>query len=184
MIELIMGRYVWCARVFILTLSLTIVNPSAFLGIEIAKAQTDNPTTVQDYYLLMPKQYDKSTRAEREEILGYSETTVDLENGHIEYVTHLSGQVFEAALFKRPNGGLVFVYNEDCDLKYKVPTKLHLLKYEAGEWTDVTTQLLPVPVNSRYKYQLPQKGTVIQVTTAAGAKLYQLVWMNGKFEKR
>jgi len=102
MIELIMGRYVWCARVFILTLSLTIVNPSAFLGIEIAKAQTDNPTTVQDYYLLMPKQYDKSTRAEREEILGYSETTVDLENGHIEYVTHLSGQVFEAALFKRP----------------------------------------------------------------------------------
>jgi hypothetical protein len=43
---------------------------------------------------------------------------------------------------------------------------------------------LPVPVNARFKYQLPQKGTNIQVTTAAGARLYQLAWKNGKFEKR
>jgi hypothetical protein len=113
-----------------------------------------------------------------------SDTTVDLENGHIEYITHLSGQVFEAALFKRPDEGFIFAYNEDCDLKYKVPTKLYLLKLEAGEWTDVTTQLLPAPVNHRYKYELPRKGTIIQVTTAAGAKMYRLVWKNGKFEKR
>jgi len=179
-----MSRHDWCARLFIFTLSLAVINPFAFCGIRTANPQAENPTTVQDYYLLMPKQYDKSTRAEREEILGYSETTVDLENGHIEYITHLSGQVFEAALFKRPDGGLVFAYNEDCDLKYKVPTRLYLLKYEAGEWTDVTTRLLPVPVNARFKYQLPRKGTIIQVTTPAGAKLYQLAWTNGKFEKR
>jgi hypothetical protein len=82
----------------------------------------------------MPKQYDKSTRAEREEILGYSEATVDLNNGYIEYVTHLSGQVFEAALFKLSDGGHILAYNEDCDLKYRVPTKLYLLKYEDGQW--------------------------------------------------
>jgi hypothetical protein len=182
--KITMSRYHLRAALLVFTLNLALVSPFAFWGIRIAKAQVDNPTTVQDYYLLMPRRYDKSTRAEREEILSYSETTVDLDNGRIEYITHLSGQVFEAALFKRPDGGFVFAYNEDCDLKYKVPTKLYLLKYEAGEWTDVTTQLLPVPVNARFKYQLPQKGTNIQVTTAAGAKLYQLAWKNGKFEKR
>lgn len=179
-----MSRHRWCNRLFIFALSLAVVSPFAFCVSRIASVQYANPTTVQDYYLLMPRQYDKSTRAEREEILSYSDTTVDLENGHIEYITHLSGQVFEATLFKRSDGGHVFAYNEDCDLKYKVPTKLYLLKYEDGEWKDVTTQLLPVPVNLRYKYELPTKGTIIQVTTAAGAKLYQLAWKDGKFEKR
>ncbi len=178
-----MSRFHWCAGLFIFTLGLAMVSPFAFCR-SIGNAQSDKPTTVQDYYLSMPKQYDKATRAEREEILSYSDTTVDLENRHIEYITHLSGQVFEAALFKRPDGGFVFVYNEDCDLKYKVPTKLYLLKYEAGDWTDATRELLPVPVNPRYKYELPEKGAIIQVTTAAGAKMYQLVWRNGKFEKR
>ena len=179
-----MSRFHWRAGIFILALGLVTVSPFAFCRSPIGNAQSDKLITVQDYYLLMPKQYDKSTRAEREEILGYSDTTVDLDNGHIEYITHLSGQVFEAALFKRPDGGRVFAYNEDCDLKYNVPTKLYLLKYEAGGWTDVTTELLPVPINPRYKYQLPEKGTIIQVTTAAGAKMYQLIWKNGKFEKR
>ena len=178
-----MSRY--CrADLFLFILGLAVFNTLAFSVSGTASGHFDNPITVQDYYLLMPKQYDKSTRAEREEILGYSDTTVDLENGHIEYITHLSGQVFEAALFKRPEGGFIFAYNEDCDLKYKVPTKLYLLKYDAGEWTDVTTQLLPVAVNARYKYELPQKGAIIQVTTPGGAKLYQLIWKNGKFEKR
>lgn len=98
-------------------------------------------------------------------------------------MTHLSGEVFEAALFKLPDGGYVLSYNEDCDLKYKVRTKLFLLKYEGGNWTDMTTQLLPVPVNSRYKYKLPEKRTTIQVSTTAGAKMYTLVWINGRFEK-
>jgi hypothetical protein len=178
-----MSRFHWRAALIILTLGLAMFGPFAFCR-SIGEAQSDKPTTVQDYYLSMPKQYDKSTRAEREEILSYSDATVDLENGHIEYITHLSGQVFEVTLFKRPDGGVVFAYNEDCDLKYKVPTKLYLLKYEAGEWIDVTKDLFPVPVNPRYKYQLPEKGNVIQVTTAAGAKMYQLVWRNGKFEKR
>ncbi len=152
-------------------------------GSRIAWAQADAPKTVQDYYLLMPKQYDKSSREDREEILGYSEATIDNENGYINYITHLSGEVFEAALFKLPGGGFVLAYNEDCDLKYKVPTKLIFLKYANGNWTDVTTQLLPVPVNSRYKYKLPEKGTTIHVTTAGGVKMYQLWWKNGKFEK-
>ncbi len=163
--------------------SVVLVGSVALCQNQVAEGQSDNPKTVQDYYLSMPQRYDKSTRQQREEILG-DETMIDNENGYIQYITHLSGEVLEAALFKRPDGGYVFVYNEDCDLKYKVPTKLYFLTYEGGKWTDVTTQLLPVPVNLRYKYKLPQKGKTIQVTTASGAKVYQLVWKDGKFEKR
>jgi hypothetical protein len=149
-----------------------------------AAAQSETPETVQAYYLLMPEKYDRSTRQQREEILEYSETTIDNDNGYIQYITHLSGQVFEAALFKEPDGGKVFAYNEDCDLKYSVLTKLYFLKFEAGKWTDVTARLLPVPVNIRYKYKLPQSGTNIKVTDARGRAMYVLSWKNGKFEKQ
>jgi hypothetical protein len=148
-------------------------------------AQSNRPKSVQDYYLLMPEKYDGSSRQEREEILGYtSEATIDIKNGYISYITPLSGEVLEVALFKRPDGGYILAYNEDCDLQYKVPTKLYFLQYEDGKWTDVTTQVLPVAINNRYKYKLPRIGTTIEVTTAIGVKMYELAWRNGKFEKQ
>ena len=153
-------------------------------GHRVVEAQAKNPKTVQDCYLLMPEKYDGSSRQDREEILGYtSETTIDIKHGYISYITPLSGEVFEAALFKGPDGESILAYNEDCDLHYKVPTKLYFLKYEDGKWTDVTTQLLPLPINSRYKYKLPQIGTTLTVTNARGQKMYDLAWKNGKFEK-
>jgi hypothetical protein len=45
-------------------------------------------------------------------------------------------------------------------------------------------QLLPLPFNRRYEYKLPRIVTTIEVTTARGAKVYNLVWKGGKFEKR
>lgn len=145
-------------------------------------AQTE---TIKDYYLLMPQKYDGSTFAEREEILGFEgDTTIDTNNGYISYITHLSGEVFEVAMFKKPDGGLIIAYNEDCDLKNNVLTKMYFLFYDAGRWIDMTSKLMPVPINKKYKYNLPQKGTTVQVTTASGKKVYSLIWKNGKFEKR
>ncbi len=145
-------------------------------------AQTE---TIKDYYLLMPQKYDGSTFAEREEILDYeNDTTVDIPNSYISYITPLSGEVFEVAMFKKPDGGLIIAYNEDCDLKNNVLTKMYFLFYDAGRWIDVTSQVLPVLINKKYKYKLPQKGTTVQVTTASGKKVYSLIWKNGKFIKR
>ncbi len=145
----------------------------------------DEPTTIKDYYLLMPQKYDGSTFEEREEILGYEgDTTIDIKNGYISYITHLSGEVFEVAMFKKPNGELIIAYNEDCDLKNNVLTKMYFLLYDGGRWVDVTSKLMPVPINKKYKYNLPKNGTTIQVTTASGKKVYSLSWKNGKFEKR
>jgi len=146
---------------------------------------TDDSPTVRELYLLMPKQYDGSSRQEREEILEYtSETVVDIPHGYISYVTHLSGEVFEVALFKAPDGSRILAYNQDSDPRYNVPTKLYFLKYEGERWTDVTAQLLPEPVNKQHKYKLPQTGTTINVTDAKGRKLYEVAWKNGKFERQ
>ncbi|HRH42730.1 MAG TPA: hypothetical protein PKY82_13965 [Pyrinomonadaceae bacterium] len=140
--------------------------------------------TIKDYYLLMPQKYDGSTFAEREEILEYvGETTIDIENGYISYVTPLSGEVFEVVLFKNSDGEIYIAYNQDCDLEYNVPTKFYFLHYDNGTWIDVTNQVMPIPINKKYKYKLPQKGTTVQVTTAGGKKMYNLIWKNGKFVK-
>lgn len=160
-------------------LIITVIIIALFSGVVLAQKDT-----IKDYYLLMPQKYDGSTFAEREEILSYeSETTIDIENGYISYITPLSGEVFEITMFKRPDGGLMFAYNEDCDLENNVLTKLYFLYYDGGRWIDVTSKVMPVPINKRYKYKLPQKGTTVQVTTAGGKKMYSLFWKNGKFVK-
>ena len=174
-----MSRFVRYANGFILVLILIGVGT-----LSESSAQSETPETVQAFYLLMPEKYDHSTRQQREEILEYSDTTIDNKNGYIQDITHLSGEVFEAALFKDPDGGFILAYNEDCDLKYGVLTKLFFLKYKDGKWTDVTTRVLPIPINGRYKYKLPQSGTAIRVTDAKGKPMYALAWKNGKFEKQ
>ncbi|MBX7173737.1 MAG: hypothetical protein K1X72_22395 [Pyrinomonadaceae bacterium] len=142
-----------------------------------------DPQSIKDYYLLMPKKYDGATFEEREEILGYeSDTVIDLNNGYIKYETRAAGEVFEVALFKY-NGEVFIAYNEDCDLENNQLTKMYFLHYDGGRWIDVTGQAMPIPINKKYKYKLPQKGTTIQVTTANGKRMYNLLWKNGKFIK-
>lgn len=141
--------------------------------------------SVKDYYLLMPQQYDSSTFEERDEILGFvSETTVDEKNGYISYVTPLSGEVFEVALFKKSADELYLVYNQDGDPKYDQSTELYVLHLdEDGGYTDVTSKVLPVRVNPSYKYKLPRYGTTITVTDMKGRKMYSLLWKKGTFVK-
>ena len=165
------------------TLEITLGNPASETSSDSA-ISSDTPQKIKDYYLLMPQKYDGSTRAEREEILGYTgETTIDEKNGYISYNTPLSGEVFEIALFKS-NGEVFIAYNEDCDLENNVLTKMYFFRYDGGKWIDVTAQTMPGPINKRYKYKLPQIGTTIKVSTADGKKMYDLIWKNGKFEKR
>lgn len=149
-----------------------------------AESSAGDSRTVRELYLLMPKQYDNSSPQEREEMLGNAEALVDIPNGYISYITHLSGEVFEMAIFKTPDGASILAYNEDSDARYNVPTKLYFLKYEAERWTDMTAQLLPEALSKQNKYKLPQNGTTIKVTDARGRKLYDLIWKNGKFERQ
>lgn len=163
------------------TLEMTLTNSGG--GFASNKQSSDGPKTVKDFYLLMPEKYNGYSREEREEALDSTETFVDIKNGYIGSQIGQLGERFQAAIFKRPDGGYILAYNEDGDPSVDVATKFYLLKYENGAWSDVTTELLPVSVNKNYHYDLPNTGTTIKVTTAKGAKLYSLAWKNGKFEK-
>ena len=147
----------------------------------------DEPMTIKDYYLRMPKKYDGKTRHSREEMVADAESneTLDLEHGYLRY--SLRGdtvQVFEAAIFKKPGGGYILAYDEDYDSdKNPSPTKLFFLKFDQGKWTDVTAQVLSIPINKHYQYELPREGTTIEVTKDGWQKMYVLKWKNGKFVK-
>lgn len=153
-------------------------------GFTTDKQFSDSPKTVKDFYLLMPEKYNGYSREEREEILDSTETLVDIKNGYIGSHIGTLGERCQVAIFKRPDGGYILAYNEDGDPSVDVATKFYLLKYENGQWIDVTTELLPVPVNKNYHYDLPNTGTTVKVTTSKGAKMYSLAWKNGKFEKQ
>lgn len=163
----------------------SVLNVSIGAGIGTAQPelQSDEPQNVKDYYLLMPRKYDDLSTEERQELLDGTETFVDIKNGYIVSQIGELGERFQAALFKRTDGSYVFAYNEDGDPSTGVPTKLFLLLYHDGEWTDISTRLLPVPVNRKYHYDLPQIGTTINVETTNRKKMYVFRWKNGRFIK-
>lgn len=152
------------------------------------KSAEAEPQNIKDFYLLMPKKYDGKSRSEREQAIETAETneTIDIKNGYFRY--SLKGdtvQVCEASVFKKPDGGYVLAYNEDYDDVHDekpTPTKLFFLEYAGGQWIDVTTQIIPLPINRKYQYNLPQTGTTIEVWDGAD-KIYTLLWKNGKFVK-
>ncbi|MDQ1523425.1 MAG: hypothetical protein QOE47_1349, partial [Pyrinomonadaceae bacterium] len=55
------------------------------------------------------------------------------------------------------------------------------IRYDSETWSDVTDEILPVPFDPSLNYELPRVGTTISVTNRAGAKVYDLVWTNGRF---
>lgn len=144
------------------------------------------PQTAEQFYLLMPKKYDGKSAAERKDL---AETAHQDEE--IAYTNYLRGsmragaiETFEAAIFENPGGGYIFAYNEDYnEYSNPSPTKLFFLSYENEKWTDVTAQVMPIPINKKYQYTLPREGETIEVSKDGLEKSYSLVWENGKFIK-
>lgn len=153
----------------------------------VTKSTSEKPQTIKDFYLLMPKKYDGKSKAQRQQSLENAETneTIDIKNGYFrDAYKGDTIEICEAAIFKK-SGGYILAYNEDYDDVHNekpASTKLFFLDYADGQWIDVTTQLMPLPINRKYQYKLPQIGTTIEVWDGAG-KMYTLLWKNGKFVK-
>lgn len=144
---------------------------------------TGEPKTIRDFYLMMPKKYDNRTRQDRLELIDETSAEFDIKNGYVGAHMGTLGEAFQAAIFKKPGGGYILAYNADGDSSSNLPTKFFLIDYDGGKWTDVTTRLMPVPVNKLYRYDLPDVGTTITVTNSKDVKMYSLVWKNGAFVK-
>ena len=159
-------------------------------GIATAAAQSSEPKTVADFFVLVPERYMIGhDRRFREELLRgeHRGGVIDIPNGYISYDASDNPSGFEFAIFKRSNGKYLVAYStgafHDPELGKELGNwpVLHLLSYENGRWRDVRRSVLPIPFNKEHAYMLPRHGKSIAVVDARGLKLHDLVWKNNRF---
>jgi hypothetical protein len=154
-----------------------------------ATAQTKQPKTVRDFFMLLPAKYfsldccnDKNYRRGKEKYLKQYLLVEDAANGF------MSGGG-DGALFKRADGSyLIGFYTEGEGGPEDVPWCV-FLDYKNGRWTDVSRAVVPNYDAVKRVYQLPRRGTTVEVFQKdengegfnRGKKLYDLTWQNGKF---
>jgi hypothetical protein len=157
-------------------------------GFGTAAAQTSEPKTVGDFFLLVPERYMMGYDLRfREEMLRgeHRGVVVDVPNGYISYDASDNPTGFEFVIFRKNNGSYIVAYSDSVsdnfDWEVGDGYTLYLLSYEGGKWRDVTKALLPVAFNKRHSYHLPRQGRDIAVTDDKGGKLYTLTWRNDRF---
>ncbi|HEX8735723.1 MAG TPA: hypothetical protein VF721_10395 [Pyrinomonadaceae bacterium] len=161
-----------------------------------AAAQTKQPKTVRDFFMLLPAKYfsldccmDKNYRRGKEKYLKQYLIVEDAANGFMSGGGDGAQEGFEMALFKRGDGSyLIGFYTEGEGGPEDVPWCV-FLDYKNGKWTDVSRAVVPNYDAVKRIYQLPRRGTTIEVFQKdengegfyRGKKLYDLIWQNGKF---
>ena len=171
----------------------------ALFGIS-ADAQPKQPKTVRDFFNLLPQKYFEigccgvhdepdSEKAHTK----YLETFLRVEdtvNGYLEGGGEAGQGGITMALFKRPNG----TYIVGVETAGEMYEHNYFLEYRNGRWYDISAKVIP-QFSKNKLYSLPRYGTKIevfakkviervsdsQVIYEVGAKLYDLVWRNGKF---
>ncbi len=165
---------------------------------ETAESQTKHPRTIRDFFNLLPQKYfllegcepqkDKNCdKARREYVKNYLEVE-DTANGYWKSGCDGAQSCLQMALFKRPNGGYIVavqILNESDETNY-------FLEYKNGKWFDISAQVIP-EFSDKNIYELPRQGTTIEVFkkdfpepnySERGAKIYNLVWKDGKFSRQ
>ena len=174
---------------------LCVLTVAIALGVETAaaqsSAQSSEPKTVGDFFLLVPERYMEGYDLRfREEMLRGERrgVVVDTANGYISYDASDNPTGFEFVIFRKGNGGYIVAYSnsvsDNFDWEVGDGYTFFLLSYERGKWRDVTRSLLPVAFNKRLSYHLPRQGKSIAVTNEKGRHLYTLTWRNDRFHLR
>jgi hypothetical protein len=156
----------------------------------IAEAQTSEPRTLAELFLLVPERYmDGYDRAFREELLRgeHRGAVIDIANGYISYDASDNPTGFEFVIFKKKNGNYLVAFSDGAfaDAGWSEESGnwnvLHLLTFERGRWRDVRSSVLPVPFDKKLAYTLPRKGRTIKVWDTRGRNIYDLTWKNDRF---
>lgn len=169
----------------------------------VAQAQTKAPKTVRDFFNLLPQKYftlegcfpakDKGCeKARREYIQNFLEIE-DTANGYWKSGCDGAQSCLEMTLFKRLNGTYIVAVYTAAEMM----NNYYFLEYRNGQWFDVSKQIVP-QFSKKNMYELPHYGTTVKVfakkiiessskpgeeyeVSEKGAKLYELVWKDGKF---
>lgn len=158
-------------------------------------AQSKEPKTVREFFNLLPQKYfllegcepkkDKNCQKARSEYIKNYLEIEDTANGFWKSGCDGGQSCLTMALFKRPNG----LYIVALEVGGEAQMDNYFLEYKEGKWSDISATVIP-NFSKRNFYELPQKGTTVKVFkkyfpepdySEKGAKLYNLVWSNGKF---
>ena len=150
-----------------------------------ATAQSSEPETVADFFLLVPERYMVGYDLRfREELLRgeHRGVVVDIRNGYISYDESDNPSGFEFAIFRKSNGRYLVAYSTGAfhDPEFGNEPTLFLLSYEGGRWRDVTRASLPAGFDQKLAYKLPRWGRSIEVWGGRGRN-YTLTWRNDRF---
>ena len=138
---------------------LCVVTVAVAQGSGTVAAQSPEPKTVADFFLLVPERYMMGYDLRfREELLRGERrgAVVDIPNGYISYDESDNPSGFEFTIFRKDDGRYLVAYSTgafgDPELDKELgnwPT-LSLLSYEgSGRWRDVTRASLPVSFNKK-----------------------------------
>lgn len=168
---------------------------------ETAEAQANQPKTVRDFFMLLPKKYfniescdfavDRDCRKAKAEYLKtFGE--IDIKNGYLKGGCDGAQGCIEMAIFKRPDG----TYLTGIATSFEMMEANYFLDYKNGAWTNVSAQVVP-EFSKKNMYQIPRTGTTVGVfakkiiekgadyeASEKGAKLYDLEWKDGKFQRK
>lgn len=160
-----------------------------------SETNAKEPKTPREFFMLLPERYfrleavgDKSKTAKqaKEEFLKTRLEVEDNENGYLRAYADGAQPGIVIALFKHPGGG----YLVGIEVVGDGENANHFLEYADGKWSDVAARIVPDYGANKF-YNLPRYGTTIEVYKRLpeqeagdgeqGAKLYNLVWKEGKF---
>jgi hypothetical protein len=154
----------------------------AVVGAQLASAQTANPSTVRDYFLLLPDKYFEVTPEKRAKWMLDSKAgaIVDVKNGYLRAIGDGAQMSIIVCLFKKHDGtyiiGVDAVSWEGADY-----SRLNFYRYDSGKFIDVTKSIVPVALPQEHWYEMPRYGTTIRVGTQKHRHLYDLVWSGRRF---
>lgn len=177
-----------------------VVNKSAESNAE--PIAVGEPKTIRDFFMLLPEKYfllegcEKAKDPDcRKAKLDYLKTFTDVEdtaNGYFKGGCDGAQSCIEMTIFKRPDGKYLVAVATEAEMLMDQ----FFLDYDGGRWTDVAARDVP-EYSKKNIYALPRKGTTVEVfakkivekgedyeVADKGAKLYDLVWKDGKFSIR
>lgn len=157
------------------------------------------PRTIRDFYMLLPEKYfvlegcerdkDKDCRKAKLDYLKTFTEVEDTANGYLKGACDGAQSCLTMTIFKRPDATYLVAVMTEAEMM----TEQYFLNYKNGEWTDVSADVIP-QFSKKNIYELPRQGTTVKVfakkviekgddyeISEKGAKLYDLVWKDGKF---
>jgi len=153
------------------------------LGAQLIDAQTTQPHTVRDYYLLLPDKYFEANQQQRVKWMLDPKrgAIVDAKHGYLFAPGDGAQMSLVVCLFKNHDGtyttGVDATYSEDS-----VFSRLSFYHYVNGGLVDVTKSIVPVTLPEEHWYEMPRCGRTIKVATQKRRHLYDLVWNGRRFQ--